>query len=958
MVDQTTRLEIATVNAEIGSNIVYRFANDAAAAAEIPTDSGDIPNLKQVIVSIQEEGAEKISFATTIYPTTAAGIAATTNGAIFLVQSVSADEIYTVWQNVSGVATDTGKRALNSQAVKDAETAAQASAASATASASAASTAAANAAASFTTIFQADQAQRSADFAASQAAMGYEIPVPYATGILIQRVTQLIEHDGELYKAKPGTLPWTTTGTWSADSAQLVSVGDAALRSQLAGTTGAEMVFFSQKGSGSIARMLSAKLGESVSIADKGAVGDGVTDSASALLSAGLATTGSILVPDGNYVVTATTANSAGIAALLGRLKVHGTLQINLASGAHNFTQPFTVFSGGLGVNAIKIVGAAPVPLSITGQFSVSGSAGAYSVTLSVSTVTGVAVGDYLHTVTVAGTGVPEVHRGLWEITAVDAINSRITLKNTCRKATFPTNTIASSTSTALKTVLKFASCDGIVVTGGRLDFLDNVAIVGNSDSYWSSANVGGTEKGTHGMIVGSQTIALNGKADSVNPYGVSLGHVSCGPNVGVNGFDQQGILTELGGTFWGDFVSSCNNKRRGFYASTASGIRAKHISSNGNYLDGVICDIGGSIYSSSTSCAVGNGARGVSASQSGALIFDSGIMSHNGSDGGAALLGGTLQATGARYEFNGGSGAFADYGSTAIVNNSNMLGNTSYGIDAGFNAAVRALSSVINSNLLHGIRSTELAVVVITGTTFSGNVVGDKTTRGEGMILDGSTYTLADRSGLSFKSIQGAAGQGIRLTSTSGGDDCQIQHDTTGAGTYTTTFHARSGTGGLYPEANNSVILGRASNLWSVVYAGTGTINTSDARMKTEVSLLTPEELAASAALAKEIGTFRWLDSVAVKGDAARNHIGMTVQKAMSIMESFGLDPMSYGFICYDSWESEPDEVVIDEDGKQVAISKGREAGDRYAFRMDQLSLFIAAGQEQRLAKLEALLA
>lgn len=120
MTDQTQRLELATVKAEIGSDIISRFSNDALAAAEITTDSGNIPNLKQVIFSIQEDGAEKISFATTIYSTTAAGIAATTNGAIFLVRSADPDEIYAVYSNTAGVAVDTGKRALSATAIQTA----------------------------------------------------------------------------------------------------------------------------------------------------------------------------------------------------------------------------------------------------------------------------------------------------------------------------------------------------------------------------------------------------------------------------------------------------------------------------------------------------------------------------------------------------------------------------------------------------------------------------------------------------------------------------------------------------------------------------------------------------------------------------------------------------------------------------------------------------------------------
>lgn len=114
MTDQTQRLEIATVKAEVGSNILSRFSNDAINADGIPTDSGAIPNLKQVIKSIED----KASVSTSIYPTVAAGLAATAEGGMFLVASADTDEIYEVWRKVSGAAVDTGKRALSSQAAE------------------------------------------------------------------------------------------------------------------------------------------------------------------------------------------------------------------------------------------------------------------------------------------------------------------------------------------------------------------------------------------------------------------------------------------------------------------------------------------------------------------------------------------------------------------------------------------------------------------------------------------------------------------------------------------------------------------------------------------------------------------------------------------------------------------------------------------------------------------------
>lgn len=128
MADQTARLEAATVRAEVGSSILYRFSNDGVAEDPIPTASGDITNLKKIILEIQTDGAEKISFATQIYATTAAGIAATTNGAIFLVRSGDPDEIYAVYSNNSGTAVDTGKRALSATAIQTATDAASSAA--------------------------------------------------------------------------------------------------------------------------------------------------------------------------------------------------------------------------------------------------------------------------------------------------------------------------------------------------------------------------------------------------------------------------------------------------------------------------------------------------------------------------------------------------------------------------------------------------------------------------------------------------------------------------------------------------------------------------------------------------------------------------------------------------------------------------------------------------------------
>ena len=177
---------------------------------------------------------------------------------------------------------------------------------------------------------------------------------------------------------------------------------------------------------------------------------------------------------------------------------------------------------------------------------------------------------------------------------------------------------------------------------------------------------------------------------------------------------------------------------------------------------------------------------------------------------------------------------------------------------------------------------------------------------------------------------------------------------------------------GPFRPVTDNLYGLGQSSNRWSVVYAATGAINTSDAREKTTVDPLTDAELAAAGDLARAIGTYQWLSAVEAKGDAARHHAGLTVQQAIAIMVEHGLDPMRYGFICYDQWDELPEivtswpaqDAVLDDDGNVItpAVEAGSEvtqeyrpAGDRYSFRHDELLLFLARGFDARLTALES---
>ncbi|MGE6562199.1 hypothetical protein ACQKF2_07230 [Pseudomonas hunanensis] len=73
---------------------------------------------------------------------------------------------------------------------------------------------------------------------------GYEsVYLTYGPGVIVERQTQLIQRDGELYRVMSAAdIPLTLTGTWATDAPKLQAVGDAALRQALAAPAGSTLV--------------------------------------------------------------------------------------------------------------------------------------------------------------------------------------------------------------------------------------------------------------------------------------------------------------------------------------------------------------------------------------------------------------------------------------------------------------------------------------------------------------------------------------------------------------------------------------------------------------------------------------------------------------------------------------------------------------------------------------------
>lgn len=193
-----------------------------------------------------------------------------------------------------------------------------------------------------------------------------------------------------------------------------------------------------------------------------------------------------------------------------------------------------------------------------------------------------------------------------------------------------------------------------------------------------------------------------------------------------------------------------------------------------------------------------------------------------------------------------------------------------------------------------------------------------------------------------------------------------------------------------LTPGNDNSTPLGDIVNRWSTVFAGTGSINTSDGREKSQP--VTASELSKSMAADENaildawgevsIIAFQWLNSIKEKGQAdARWHFGVIAQQVKDAFESKGIDGTRFGLLCYDEWDdqyeilpeevkqhpaeysAEPDEsgrrAILKEAWTEVVKPEGRvlvtPAGNRWGIRSDQCLWLEAAYQRRERQKLEA---
>lgn len=231
--------------------------------------------------------------------------------------------------------------------------------------------------------------------------------------------------------------------------------------------------------------------------------------------------------------------------------------------------------------------------------------------------------------------------------------------------------------------------------------------------------------------------------------------------------------------------------------------------------------------------------------------------------------------------------------------------------------------------------------------------------------------------------STDGVGAAGININNPSGNRDIswvetgpywQISGGSFGVRLYSAT---------LRPNSDNTMDFGTASFRGRVAYFGTGSINTSDGREKTNpVPISSLSELLAQGSDCildawgdVSIIAYRWLASLEEKGDGARWHFGVVAQQVRDAFLAHGIDGTRFGLLCFDKWDDEYEPVFeeweteewgTDESGRRVSyrlkhkrdtgkVRLVKQAGDRWGIRSDQCLFLEAEYQRRRLDRFEA---
>lgn len=350
------------------------------------------------------------------------------------------------------------------------------------------------------------------------------------------------------------------------------------------------------------------------------------------------------------------------------------------------------------------------------------------------------------------------------------------------------------------------------------------------------------------------------------------------------------------------------------------------------------------------------NGSAAVTIANTGVLSFSGGTtgLTPNTATTGAVTLAGTLAVgnggTGTSTAFTAGSAVFAGTSGVYSQDNTNYFwDNTNKRLGLGTNSPQQRFD----------VRGTPGATIRIGSLTHGGS--GDE--------FGNIEFWWADPDAAEVKAKIYA--KNVGNVGPGGGGAADLLFATTPAFGASTERMRILSTGVVQPGADNTQNLGAAAFRWATIFAGNGTINTSDRNQKTQIEDLDEVEKRVGIKIRRLFKKFKMVDAVAAKGDSARIHFGAVAQDVQEAFASEGLDANNYGVFCVDTWrehngvvvQTDPDgmytERFFEVDGKRLPIDRDEELPEnakmvtvkhptvertRLGLRYDELFAFVIA--------------
>jgi hypothetical protein len=244
----------------------------------------------------------------------------------------------------------------------------------------------------------------------------------------------------------------------------------------------------------------------------------------------------------------------------------------------------------------ITIAGKTQLSITYSSIQSSSGSVGAYTFVLNVSSVAGIAVGHYALIYTASGGSNPNAVLGCWKITDVDAVNTRISVATTNKKASLPSGAVAGGIIIHKSVVSWDTAATGGIYAEANLvgPTLRNFTLEGNKSATAGNNGLTGTSRGG----TGANRVGVSGFYRGIDAAGTKLdytdGIISSAANRGVSAIGNGTVYLTNG------VVSGCGSG--GCTATTASYIGADSVRAIANTGAGFSTALlGGTVYANNS---------------------------------------------------------------------------------------------------------------------------------------------------------------------------------------------------------------------------------------------------------------------------------------------------------------------------------------------------------------------